>query len=99
MILPGDDESRGLSNAIVGARLICVNPRMAFRSVPKAGYEEEENRPGSGAGRQADRPQSWCGTVKAEWSSRESDADSSPAEGQTRRWVCQRTAAIAAHSQ
>lgn len=42
MILPGDDETRGLSNAIVGARLLYVNPRMILKSVSKAGYEEEE---------------------------------------------------------
>lgn len=98
MILPGDDETRGLSNAIVGTGLICVNPGMAFESIPKADYEEEENRPGSSAGRQADRLQIWCGTVKAEWGSRESYADSSPAEGETFlsiKW----TAATAAHSQ
>lgn len=39
MILPGDEETRGLSRAIVGARMICVNPEMAFRAVFKAGYE------------------------------------------------------------
>lgn len=41
MIVPGDDETRGLSNAIVGARLERVN-RVVFESVPKAGYEEDE---------------------------------------------------------
>ena len=39
MILPGDEESRGLSSAIVGARLMCVIPAMASETVFKAGYE------------------------------------------------------------
>jgi hypothetical protein len=39
MILFPGEETRGLSNAIVGARLICVNPERALSTVLHVGYE------------------------------------------------------------
>jgi hypothetical protein len=39
MIFAGDETS-GLSNAIVGARLICVNPERASGAVPHVDYED-----------------------------------------------------------
>jgi hypothetical protein len=38
MIFAGE-ESRGLSNAIVGARLMCVNPEKALSTFLRVGYE------------------------------------------------------------
>jgi hypothetical protein len=38
MMFPGE-ETRGLSNAIVGARLMCVNPKKALPTVLHVGYE------------------------------------------------------------
>jgi hypothetical protein len=38
MIFPGE-ETRGLSNAIVGARLMCVNPEKALSTVLHVDYE------------------------------------------------------------
>lgn len=39
MIFPGDETS-GLSNAIVGARLICVDPERASGAVSHVDYED-----------------------------------------------------------
>jgi hypothetical protein len=41
MIFAGE-ETRGLSNAIVGARLMCVNPERALPTVLHVGYEGRE---------------------------------------------------------
>ena len=41
MIFPGE-ETRGLSNAIVGARLICVNPQTASSMVLRVAYEDQK---------------------------------------------------------